>query len=110
MAPTFTDDGVEGLHLHEEVVPEEDEAQDGEEIDEDDGQHRRQQDGATVTRHRLDHVQQSLLAVDNVKELKRKSSQKLNILSFCRYNKKDAKINEYSFLDEYSFFNVNINE
>ena len=55
--------------VHEEVVLEEDEADDGEEVDEDDGEDGRQEDGAPVPRHGLHHVEQGLLAVDDVKEL-----------------------------------------
>ena len=67
---TFVDDDVERVHLHEEVVLEEDEPYDGEEIDEDDRKDSRQQDRPAVLRYRPDHVQQRLLTVHDVQQLK----------------------------------------
>ena len=66
----LTERGVgQAVHLQDEVVLEEDIAHDGEEVDQDEGQHGRQHDGAPVARHALDHVQQRLLAVHQVEQL-----------------------------------------
>ena len=67
---TFVDDGVDDVDLDHEVVAEEDEADDGEEVDENDGEERGEQDAATVLRHRPDHVEQRLLAVHHVQQLR----------------------------------------
>ena len=61
--------GLVRFDLHQEIVLEEDEADDGEHVDENEGQDGRQDDGTTVARHRTDHVEQRLLAVDDVKQL-----------------------------------------
>ena len=66
----LTEGGVgDAVHLQDEVVLEEDVAHDGEQVDQDERQHGRQHDGAAVARHALDHVQQGLLPVHQVKEL-----------------------------------------
>lgn len=57
------------VHLHDEVLLQAQEADDGEEVDEDEREQRRQQDGATVPSDALYHVEQSLLAVDQVEQL-----------------------------------------
>ena len=62
-------DRAERVDLYEEVVLEEDEANDGEEVDEDDSEDGCQQDGAAVLCHRPDHVQQCLLPIHNVQQL-----------------------------------------
>ena len=59
------------VHLHAEVVLEEEEADDGEEVDEEDGQHSRQNDRAAVPRHALYHVEQRLLSDHQVEQLRR---------------------------------------
>ena len=61
----FTD---QFLRLRDKVILEEDEADNGEKVDEDDGQDGRQQDGPSVPHHRLHDVDQRLLSVDDVKE------------------------------------------
>lgn len=58
------------VHLKDEVVLEEEEADNGEEVDQDEGQQGGQQDGAAVAGHALDDVEQRLFAVDEVKELR----------------------------------------
>ena len=57
------------VHLKYEVILKEEEADDGEEVDQDEGQQGGQQDGAAVSGHTLDDVEQCLFAVDEVKEL-----------------------------------------
>lgn len=57
------------IHLHSEVVLEEEEANDGEEVNEEDGQNCGKNDGAAVSRHALYHVEQRLLSDDQVKQL-----------------------------------------
>lgn len=57
------------VHFHDEVLLQAQEADDGEEVDEDERQQRRQQDGAAVTGDALYHVEQRLLAVDQVEQL-----------------------------------------
>ena len=57
------------VHLKDEVILEEEEADDGEEVDQDEGQQGGQKDGAAVSGHTLDDVEQCLFAVDEVKEL-----------------------------------------
>ena len=54
------------FHLHEEIILEGDEADDGEEVDENDRQDSGQQDGPAVSGHRLDDVEQGLLSVDHI--------------------------------------------
>ena len=56
------------LGLHDEVVLEEDEPDDGEQVDEDDGQHGCQQDGPPVPGDRLHDVDERLFSVDDVEE------------------------------------------
>lgn len=62
---------MKSVHLHAEVVLEEEEADDGEEVDEKDGQHSRENDGAAVPGHTLYHVEQGLLSDHQVKQLRR---------------------------------------
>lgn len=57
------------VDLEDEVILEEEEANDGEKVDEDEGQQGGQQDGAAIASHALDDVEQRLLTVDEVKEL-----------------------------------------
>lgn len=57
------------VNLHDEVFLQAEEADDGEEVDEDESEQRRQQDGAAVTSHTLYHVKQRLLPIDQVKQL-----------------------------------------
>lgn len=57
------------VDLKDEVILEEEEADDGEEVDQDEGQQGSQQDGAAIAGHTLDDVEQSLLTVDEVEEL-----------------------------------------
>lgn len=64
------------IHLQDEVVFEENVANDGEQVDEDERQHGGEHDGASVTSHTLDHVQQRLLSVDEVEQLPRQSKHK----------------------------------
>lgn len=59
----------QSVHLQDEVILEEEEAHDGEEVDEDEGQQGGQQDGAAIAGHALDDVEQSLLPVNEVEEL-----------------------------------------
>lgn len=57
------------VHLHNEVLLEEQEANNGKEVHEDEGQQRRQQDGAPVAGDAFYDIEQGLLTVDQVKEL-----------------------------------------
>lgn len=57
------------VHLHTEVILQEEEANDGEEINEKEGQNGSQNDGAPVSRHALDHIEQGLLSDHQVKQL-----------------------------------------
>lgn len=59
----------QSVHLHDEVLFQAQEADDREEVDEDERKQRCQQDGATVPGDALYHVEQSLLTVDQVKQL-----------------------------------------
>lgn len=58
------------VHLEDEVILQEEEAHDGEEVDKDERQEGCQQDGAPVPRHAFDDIEQGLLTVDQVKQLK----------------------------------------
>lgn len=58
------------VYFHDEVIPEEKKAHDGEEVDQDDGQDSSEENRAAVTCHTLDDVKESLLTVDQVKQLK----------------------------------------
>lgn len=64
------------VHLHDEVLLEEEEANNGKEVDEDEGEQRRQQDGAPVAGDAFDDIEQGLLTVDQVKELPERLSQR----------------------------------
>lgn len=57
------------VNLEDKVVLEEEEANDGEEVDENEGQQGGQQDGAAIAGHALDDIEQGLLTVNEVKEL-----------------------------------------
>lgn len=57
------------VHRHPEVVLQEEEADDGEEINEKEGQNGGQNDGASVSCHALDHIEQGLLSDHQVKQL-----------------------------------------
>ena len=57
------------VDLHDEILLQAEEAHDGEQVDEDESEQRRQQDGATVTSDALYHVEQSLLPIDQVEQL-----------------------------------------
>lgn len=57
------------VHLHDEVLLQAQEADNREEVDKDEREQRCQQDGATVPGDALYHVEQSLLTVDQVKQL-----------------------------------------
>lgn len=58
------------VHFHDEVIPEEEKAHDGEQVDQDDGQNSSEENRAAVTCHTLDDVKESLLTVDQIKQLK----------------------------------------
>ena len=66
---TFVNEASERVNLNEEVVLEEDEANDGEEVDEDDSEDGRQQDGPAILGHRPDHSEQCLHPVHDVQQL-----------------------------------------
>lgn len=70
------------VDLHDEVLLQAEEADDGEEVDEDESEQRRQQDGATVTSHALYHVKQCLLPVDQVKQLRTHTQQVNHLFPF----------------------------
>lgn len=57
------------VHLHAEVIFEEQKANDREEVDEKDGQNGRQNDGAAIPRYTLYHVEQRLLSDHQVEQL-----------------------------------------
>lgn len=57
------------VHLHTEVILQEEEADDGEEINKKEGQNGGQNDGAPVFGHTLDHIEQGLLSDHQVKQL-----------------------------------------
>lgn len=59
----------DAVHLQDEIILEENVADDGEQVDQDESQHGGQHDGAAVAGHTLDHVQQRLLSVHEVKKL-----------------------------------------
>lgn len=61
----------DAVHLQDEVILEENVADNGEQVDQDESQHSGQHDGAPVAGHTLDHVQQRLLSVHEVKKLQR---------------------------------------
>lgn len=58
------------VHGQNEIVFEEDVAHDGEEIDEDEGEHGGENDGAAVAGHALYYVEQGFLPVNQIKELR----------------------------------------
>lgn len=62
------------IHLQDEVIFEENVANDGEQIDQNESEHGGQHDGASVTSHALDYIQQGLLSVHQVKELRKGST------------------------------------
>lgn len=57
------------VHLHAEVILQEKEADDGEEVNEKQGQNGCQNDGASVPCHALDDIEQGLLPDHQVKQL-----------------------------------------
>lgn len=59
------------VHVQDEVIFKDDVSHNGEEVDQDESQHSGQNDGAAVPGDALDDVQQRLLSVDQVKELRR---------------------------------------
>lgn len=61
---------MKSVHLHAEVVLQEEEADDGEEVDEEDGENGGQNDRAAVPRHALYHVEKRLLSDDQVEQLR----------------------------------------
>ena len=68
---TWTDtDSPEGVNFDEEIILEEYESDDWEEIDENDGQDGRQKYRSTILCHRTYDVEQGLLSVDNVQQLR----------------------------------------
>lgn len=58
------------VHFHDKVIPEEEKAHDGEQVDQDDGQDSSEENRAAVTCHTLDDIKERLLAVDQIKQLK----------------------------------------
>lgn len=64
----------EDLCLENEIIFEENEPDDGEVEDEDNGEDGCQQDGATVTGHRLHHIQKSLFSIDDIEKLDEENS------------------------------------
>lgn len=59
------------IHLQDEVIFEENVANDGEEVDQDERQHSGKHDGASITGHTLDYIQQGLFSVYQVKQLQK---------------------------------------
>lgn len=59
----------DAVDLQDEVIFEEDVANDGEQVDQDESQHSSEHNGASVTRNTLDYIQQGLLPVYQVKKL-----------------------------------------
>lgn len=66
----------DSVHLQDEVVLEENVANDGEQVDQDESQHSGQHNGAPVACHALDHVQQRLLSVHKVEKLRKGGEKK----------------------------------
>ena len=66
---TFVNEAPERVDLNEEVVLEEDEANNREEVDEDDSEDSCQQNGPSVLCHRPDHCEQRLHPVHDVQQL-----------------------------------------
>lgn len=60
---------LQSVHFHGEVVLQEEEADNREEVDQDECQHCREYDGATIASHTLDDIEQRLFSVHQVKEL-----------------------------------------
>lgn len=61
----------DSVHLQDEVVLEENVANDGEQVDQDESKHSGQHNGAPVASHALDHVQQRFLSVHKVEKLQK---------------------------------------
>lgn len=59
------------VYIHQEVIFEEEEAHNGEKINQDNGQHSSEEDGASVLCHTPHHIQQSLLSAYQIKQLER---------------------------------------
>lgn len=70
MSVLFTQSGVrDTVHLQYKIIFKEDVAHDGEEINQDKSQHSSEDDGATVSCHTFNHIQQCFLSVHQVKQL-----------------------------------------
>lgn len=52
------------VHLHDEVISEAKKTHNGKEVDQDDGQHRSQENGAPITCHTLDDIEKGFFTVD----------------------------------------------
>lgn len=63
------------VHFHPEVILKEDETDDGEKVDQEESKDCCQDDGAAISCHTFDHVQQRLLSKHQVKQLKETSHQ-----------------------------------
>lgn len=63
------------IHLQDEVIFEEDVANNGKQVDQDESQDSGEHDGASITCHAFDDVQQSLFPVHQVKQLHRGNTQ-----------------------------------
>lgn len=59
------------IHLQDEVIFEEDVTNNGEQVDQDESQHCSEHDGASITCHTFDYIQQSLFPVYQVEQLQR---------------------------------------
>ena len=62
------------VHLQDEVIFEKDVANNREQVDQYESEHSRQHDGASITGHTLDYIQQGLFSVYQVKQLQRQST------------------------------------
>lgn len=62
------------VHLQDEVILEKYVTHNGEQVDQNEGEHSGQHDGASITSHTLDHIQQGLLSVYQVKQLRKQST------------------------------------
>lgn len=62
------------IHLKDEVVFEENVANNGEQVDQDESQHSSQHNGASISCHTLNYIQQGLFSVHQVKQLQRQST------------------------------------
>lgn len=64
----------DSVHSQYEVILEDNVADDGEEVDKDECEHSSEHDRAPVSRHTLNHVQQSFLPINQIKQLDRNNS------------------------------------